>query len=168
MSAATVPVPAHELLPQETDRDHQELQVEPLVAEPYEQVCAQDDRKRPETQDPLVPAAPAEQGVERVCKDDLCEDQAGFIVDFAPIPSPVRVDCELNGRLDVVMLPGNEVVFEPPSIPGGGARQPEDPSDQRGSEAPERKAERGDVLEIEPRKRKKQDARDERNPERRL
>ena len=117
--AATVPGPAYELLPQKADRDHRELQVEPLVAEPDEKVGAENDRKRPETQDPLFPTAPTEKGVERVSKNDLCEDQAGFIVNVAPVPSPVSVDCELNGRLDVVMLVRDELELQASSLTNG-------------------------------------------------
>ena len=36
-------LPADELLPQDSDRDQQELQVEPVVLEPEEQVDAEDD-----------------------------------------------------------------------------------------------------------------------------
>ena len=50
MYVAPFPLPAHIFLAEKAQRDHQELQVEPVVTEPQEQVDAEDDREGSEAQ----------------------------------------------------------------------------------------------------------------------
>ena len=48
MRVLAVALPPHELFTHEPGGQHEELQVEPVVAEPEKQVRAEDDRERPE------------------------------------------------------------------------------------------------------------------------
>ena len=43
MYSATIPVPANKFFSKESDCDHEELQVKPIIAEPEEEIGAKDD-----------------------------------------------------------------------------------------------------------------------------
>ena len=98
-----VAMPPDEFLPEESDGHEDELQVEPVVPEPQEQVGAEDDRERPEPEDEAAAARPRQQHVERVGEDDLRHQQPGVVVNRLPVPPPVRVDRDVAHRLDVVL-----------------------------------------------------------------
>src|SRR5581483_4112817 len=67
--------PAEELLGEEADRDHRELQVEPVVLEPEEQRDAEDDRERAEAERESPAVGPREQAVEAVGEQELGGDE---------------------------------------------------------------------------------------------
>ena len=66
MHPPAVAVPANEFLPHEPDRDHHELEVEPVVPEPQKEVGAEDDRERTEAKNIGLPARPGKQHAEGV------------------------------------------------------------------------------------------------------
>ena len=132
-----VTVPPDELLPEEPDGDEEELQVEPVVPEPEEQVRAEDDRKRPEPEDEAAAARPRQQHVERVGEDDLRDQQPRVVVDRPPVPPPVRVDRDVAHRLDVVLRAGRgQDDRQTSSAPEEVQRRL--PDDQRTDDRPER------------------------------
>ena len=100
-------VPAHELLTEKPDRDHQELQVEPIVPEPEEEVDAEDDGEGPEAEHVLLTPRPREQHVEDVGEHELRGQQHSEVVDGSPVPSPVGKHRDLDHRLHVVLRPKN-------------------------------------------------------------
>ncbi len=156
-------VPADQLLAQEADRDHQELQVEPVVPEPEEEVDAEDDREGPEAQRVALSPGPREQHVEGVREEELRGDERGHLVHGPPEPPPVGENRELAHRLDVVLSaqhrrqrPARALPLEPGEEdrlprqqdgPGAPERQDEprvrlDPRRQGQSQQPERQRER--------------------------
>ena len=98
-----VAMPPDEFLPEESDGHEDELQVEPVVPEPQEQVRTKDDRERPEPENEAAAPRPRQQHVERVGEDDLRHQQPGVVVNRLPVPPPVRVDRDVAHRLDVVL-----------------------------------------------------------------
>src|SRR5262245_18888776 len=96
-------MPPDELLTQDPDRDEDELQIKPVIAEPQEQVRAEDDREGTEAEDEAAAPRPRQQHVERIGEDDLRDQQPGVGVHWRPIPTPVRIDREMAHRLDVVL-----------------------------------------------------------------
>ena len=96
MHGSSLTMPAHELLSQEPEGDHQELQVEPLVPEPQEEVDAEDDGEGTEPEHVGLSPSPGEQNVERVGEGELGGEEPGEVVDGPPVPAPVGE----YGRLD--------------------------------------------------------------------
>ena len=103
MHPFAVPLPPHELLPHEPDREHQELQVEPVIPEPKEQIRAEDDGKRSEAEHVAVAPGPGQQHVEGVGEHQLRQEEPGEVVDRPPVPAPVRKHGQLNERLQVML-----------------------------------------------------------------
>jgi hypothetical protein len=95
--------PAQELLGEKAERDHRELQVEPVVLEPQEQVDAENDRERPETEDELAPVRPREEAVEAVGKQELRGNERRSVIDLAPVIAPIQEDRALLTSLQVVL-----------------------------------------------------------------
>ena len=100
--APPVAIPADEFLAEDTQRDHQELQVEPFVLEAQEEVRAQDDRQRAETELRLAAARPGDQHRAGVAEAPLREDQGKLAGDERPRRGPVDVDRRLDECLHVV------------------------------------------------------------------
>ena len=98
-----ITVPPDEFLAQESDRDHQELEVEPIVLEPQEQIDAEDDRHRSEAEDIAVATRPGQQHVEGVGKSQLGHHEPGHVVDRPPVPAPVGEQDHLKRGLQVML-----------------------------------------------------------------
>ena len=92
VDAPAVALPAHERLAEEADRDQQELQDEPVVLEPEEQVGAEDDRERAEAEQVALAPRPRQQHVEGVGEEELPDEQRHVVVDRRPVLAPVGVD----------------------------------------------------------------------------
>jgi hypothetical protein len=104
VNAASVLVPANELLGEESDRHHQELEVEPVRLEPQEQVDAENDRKRTESERVRLAARPPEQDVEGIGEQKLGGEKVERVVHLAPVPAPIQHDRELRAGLQIVLL----------------------------------------------------------------
>ena len=105
--------PLDEFLAEDARGDHEELQEEPIVAKPHEEVRAQDDRKRAAAEYPAIAAKPRDEHVETVGEEQLRRDQRDVSVDLAPVPSPVGINAGLHRRLDVMNRQGTDLVGEP-------------------------------------------------------
>ena len=105
VAAPAVAFPLDEGLAEEADGDEQELEGEPVVLEPQEQVGAEHDRNRPEADAEGPLARPRQQGVERVGEEHLREQQRQVGVDRRPVVAPVGVDAQVAAHLDVVLRP---------------------------------------------------------------
>ncbi len=114
MHPFSFPLPAHELLPHEPDRKHEELQVEPVVPEPEEQVRAENDGKRPEAEHIATAARPGQKHVEGVGEHQLRHEKPNEVVDRPPVPAPVREHGYLNERLQVML--GTQHGMEGPAL----------------------------------------------------
>jgi len=108
VNPSPVPAPSNQLFGREADRDHQELEVEPVGAEPQKQVDAENHRERTETQGVDIPPRPCEQHVEGVRKKQLRGDQRRRVVDRSPVPAPVDQHGTLSARLQVVLCPNDD------------------------------------------------------------
>src|SRR5690606_458724 len=104
-----VPLPAQELLPGQRERDHDELPVEPRVAEPQEKTDAEDDRKRAEAEHEPAAARPRQQAVQTVREEDLRDDQRRRAIDLAPVVSPDEKHHPLLAGLEIVLSPRREL-----------------------------------------------------------
>ena len=124
---AAVLLPADQVLRREPQRDQQELEVEPVRLEPEEQVDAEDDRYRSETQRAGAPPRPRQQQVERVGEQQLGQQQVRGVVHLAPVPAPVEEDRPLCARLHVVLRAERHLQLDRRPEPG----QQRVPSGQR-------------------------------------
>ena len=145
MGAPSLAPPLHEGLPQETRPHHQELQVEPVVREPEEEVGAEDDGKGAEAEDVALAPRPREQHIEGVGEHQLRQQQPGEVVDRAPIPPPAREHRELHEGLQVVLRAQDDLE----AARCAGTRQFGEehplPGQQHGDRPPEREGEAGVV-----------------------
>ena len=105
---AAVPLPAQQLLGREAERHEHELEVEPVVPEPEEQVDAEDDRHRAEADPVGVAPGPAEEQVEPVGEGELAGDERDGVVDRRPVPAPVEEHGGLRAGLQVVLGAGGQ------------------------------------------------------------
>ena len=108
--------PLDERLPEEARPHHQELQVEPVVGEPEEEVGAEDDGKGPEAEHVAFAPRPREQHVEGVGEDQLRQQKPGEVVDRPPVPAPAGEHGELHEGLQVVLRAQDDL--EPPGCSG--------------------------------------------------
>ena len=92
-------------LPRKPDGDEQELEGEPVVPEPQEQVGAEDDREAARSRPKVLAARPRQQHVEGVGEEQLADEQRHVGVDRRPVPAPVGVDAQRGSTLDVVLRP---------------------------------------------------------------
>src|SRR5690349_6304470 len=104
MDSPAILVPSDQLFGSEPDGDQKKLKVEPVGLEPEEQVRAEDDRKRSESERIRVATRPGEQRVKRVRKYELPGDERRGLVHLRPVPAPVREDAEMRAGLNVVLL----------------------------------------------------------------
>ena len=86
--------------------------VEPVRLEPEEQVDAEDHRKGAEAERVGLPPRPAKQHVEGVGEEQLRGDERGGVVDRPPVPAPVEQHRTLRARLEVVLLPQDDLQRE--------------------------------------------------------
>ena len=100
---AAVPFPAQQLLGREAERHQQELEIEPVVPEPEEEVDAEDDRDGAEAHPLRVAPGPAEEQVEPVGEGELPRDERNRVVDRRPVPAPVEEHGGLRAGLQVVL-----------------------------------------------------------------
>ena len=105
-----IALPANQFLGGKAYGDHHELQIKPVRLEPQEQVDAEDDRERPETERVGLPARPHQQHVERIRKRELRRNQRHRVIDGPPVPAPVEKHARLGTRLKVVL--GAQLHFE--------------------------------------------------------
>ncbi|MXY18307.1 MAG: hypothetical protein F4Y57_15305 [Acidobacteria bacterium] len=136
---AALLVPADELLDGKADRHHQELQVEPVRLEPHEEVDAEDDRERAESEHVPLTARPGEQHVERIGEGELGGDQVRGVVHLAPVPAPVGVDGELRARLHPVLLAEDDVKGESAPPPAGQHMEHDGPGQEQAAGARDRR-----------------------------
>src|SRR5579863_8519453 len=104
MHATAFPLPTNQLFRRQAKRDHRELEVEPVWLEPEEEIDTKNNGKRSETQSVRVAPRPTEQHVERVCEQELGDDEVTGGVDLRPIPSPIQQHRNLRAGLQVVLL----------------------------------------------------------------
>ena len=104
MYATAVPVPTNQFFRGQSERDHRELEIEPVRLEPEEQIDAEDDGKRSETERVGVTPRPDEQHVECVGEHELGDDTGGRGVNRRPIPAPIYEHRPLRAGLQVVLL----------------------------------------------------------------
>src|SRR5579864_4512615 len=104
--------PGDKLLAEDTSRDQEELQPEPVIAEPQKKIRAENDRKGAETENPLIATQPADQHVKDIHKYDLSGDERRVMIDLAPVPAPVEVNTGVHHQLDIVDWPGQEFVTD--------------------------------------------------------
>ena len=103
MRVHAVARPAQELLGEKAERHHRELQVEPVVLEPEEQLDAENDRERAEAEHEGAPVRPREQAVEAVGKQELRGNERRGVIDLAPVVAPIQDDRALQTGLQVVL-----------------------------------------------------------------
>ena len=138
MGLSPVTGPCHQLLPEEPDGDHQELQDEPVVTEPEKQVGAQNDRERAEPKSPRVASRPGQQHVEGVRKHDLRDDEPGVIGHLRPVPSPVEEYAAVSHELQIVVLPQRDFARQHPARARHAPPQGHLPDEQGAAGQPER------------------------------
>src|ERR1700733_3707527 len=119
MHATAFPVPTNQLFRGQPEGDHRELEIEPFRLEPKEEIDAEDDGKRSETEGVGVTPRPTEQQVECVREDELSEDEVCRGVNLRPVPPPIQEHRTLRARLKVVLLPQDHIECKhPPATPG--------------------------------------------------
>ncbi len=64
MCGLAVAFPSKEFPAQDNDRDHDELQVIPVVPKPQEQIQAEDNWNRTEAKNPFIPPEPTNQHIQ--------------------------------------------------------------------------------------------------------
>ena len=128
---AAVPLPADQLLGGEAERHQDELEVEPVVREPEEQVDAEDDGNGAEAEPVRVPPRPAEQQVEPVGEDELAGDERDGVVDRRPVPAPVEEHGRLRAGLQVVLRAGGDLQRPAPAAAQRRGEQHEVPRAER-------------------------------------
>ncbi len=85
MRTPAVPIPGNQLLGGEAERDHQELEVEPVRFEPEKEVDAEDDGKWTEAKRVVAAPRPAEQHVEAVGEQELGGDEVKGLQNRRPV-----------------------------------------------------------------------------------
>jgi hypothetical protein len=141
----TVARPAQELLGEKAERHHRELQIEPVVLKPQEQVDAENDRERPETERELAPVRPGEQAVETVGKQELRGNERRGVIDLAPVVAPIQDDRALLTGLQVVLAAQHD--FERHHLPTAqNAEQQHAPREQEQRGGDDGGAHRGTLL----------------------
>jgi hypothetical protein len=100
--ASAIARPGQQLLAERADRDHRELEVVEVRAEPQQQVRAEDDRQRAVAEAERLAARPRHQRVERIQVEHLRDDQRRLGDHARRRMRPVGVDRPLHQRLHVV------------------------------------------------------------------
>ena len=103
MYVAPFAVPTHILFTHKADGDHHELQIEPVIPEPQEQIGAENDRNRTKTKSVVALSRPGQQHVKAKGKQYLRRQQQHMFVNRVPVIPPVQVDAELDEHLDIVL-----------------------------------------------------------------
>src|SRR5262249_25593250 len=98
-------IPANQLLAGDPKRYHPKLQIEPIRPEPEKQIDAENDGKQTEAESVRIAPRPAEQHVERIRENQLCQNERSERVGLGPMPAPVKQHRTLGAGLDIVLLP---------------------------------------------------------------
>src|SRR5262245_8488906 len=106
-------VPADDVLCCETDREHQELQIEPVRFEPKEEINAENDGEGPKPECICVSSRPAHKHVERIGEEQLSQEKIDGVVDGTPIPPPIQHYEALSTSLHVVLFLENHIQGQP-------------------------------------------------------
>ena len=135
--AAAFPLPLNQCLAEKPGRQHQELQVEPIVAKPEKEIRAQDDRKRAESEYVSWPPRPGQQHVECIGKEQLRHQQPRVVVHRSPEVAPIEDDRQLNRGLQIVLRTEHHLQGSSRGVAPPRDDEKRHPGEQHGSGGPE-------------------------------